>query len=148
MCNSVTDVHVMECPLTICFVGHVPQQTPSSSVYVPDVRGRLNTAHLWVCNYVVHVFSYSPFGGNFVAPVDPAGLASGSMVRKSTSEMYKSQTDWLRTFQQEMSTYARPKLKTTPLKVANKNMSDNLYPFYTQHSLRLCVYVVLIWYAI
>ena len=80
---------------------------------------------------------YSLFGSSLVAPVDPAGLTGSSMVRKSTSEMYRSQTDWLRTFQQEMSTYSQPKLKTTPLMVKNKNMSDNLYPFYAQYSLMI-----------
>ena len=81
------------------------------------------------------MFFYSPFGSSLVVPVDPAGLADSSMVKKSMSAMYKSQTDWSRMFQQELSTYAQPRLKATPLMVANKNMSDNLCPLNAQYSL-------------
>ena len=74
--------------------------------------------------YVIVSF-YSPYGNSLVTPVDSR---SGGMVRKSTSEMYRSQTDWLRTFQQETSTFNRPTLKATPLMSSNLNMSSNLYP--------------------
>ena len=73
---------------------------------------------------MLHRF-YSPYGSRLVTPVDSR---SGGMVRKSTSEMYRSQTDWLKTFQQEMSTFNRPALKATPLMSSNLNMSNNLYP--------------------
>ena len=76
--------------------------------------------------HVRSLFFYSPFGSSLAAPVD-AGRSS-SMVSKSTSEMYKSQTDWLKTFQQE-TTYSRLTLNTTPSMVSNKNMSSNLYPY-------------------
>ena len=115
-------------------LGNLPQQTPSSSLYVPDVRGRFDTIHLGINLHVMlSAVFYSPFGSSLTAPVD-AGRGGGGMVRKSTSEMYKSQTDWLKTFQHE-TTYNRPTLNTTPLMTSNKNMSSNLYPFEGRYSL-------------
>ena len=103
-------------------------------MFQTSVAGLTRTAVTEIHMHAVSAVFYSPFGGSsLAAPVD-AGRGGSGMVRKSTSEMYKSQTDWLKTFQQE-TTYNRPTRNTTPLMTSNKNMSNNLYPFGGQYSL-------------
>ena len=51
--------------------------------------------------------------------------------------MLKSQTDWLKTFQQEMSTFNRPTPKSTPSAITPSNSRNltTLYPFKNSYSL-------------
>ena len=74
---------------------------------------------------------FSPY--SFAPPSDN----NFSVVRKSTAEMLKSQTDWLKTFQQEMSTFNRPTPKSTPSAITPSNSRNltTLYPFKNSYCL-------------
>jgi len=91
----------------------------------PDICSRYSQVwyqflvHIYLANFV----STSPY--SFASPSD-----NNFSVRRSTAEMLKSQTDWLKTFQQEMSTFNRLTVKSRPssLTASNSRNLTTLYP--------------------